>query len=200
MIASGRKSRKHRNKRRTHKPRRKIFAKSLRRSQQMKYSLNKKQKGGTRYTLTSSDPNRSNHLLDFLKLYDINSQITSKFENCGVDYKGIAEKDLSIIKDYLQVTYAASAEIVVDGPTGRGEYTIKIRSNIEDNPACRFDRKLFQMTDNSPHFSVTGDQTYSSFVETDATDAFRYYLTRNNKLVDLTNNNLERLDEKPVAQ
>ena len=200
MIASGRKSRKHLNKRRTHKPRRKIFAKSLRRSQQMKYSLNKKQKGGTRYTLTSSDPKRSNHLLDFLKLYDINSQITSNFENCGVDYKGIAEKDLSIIKNYLQDTYAAIAEIVVDGPTDRGEYTIKITSNIEDNPACRFDRYLFQMTGNSPNFSFNGHQTYSSFVETDATDAFRYYLTRNNKLVDLKNNHLERLDKKPVAQ
>lgn len=98
----------------------------------------------------------------------------------------------------MQVTYAASAEIVVEGPNGKGEYTIKIRSNIEDNPACNFDRNLFQMTHNSHNFGSIGHRTYSSFVETDATDAFRYYLTRNDKLGDLRNNRLESLDVKPV--
>jgi hypothetical protein len=173
----------------------------LRRSKQMKYSLNKKQEGGHDYTFTSasSSTKRGNHLLSFLKDYDIESQISGpNFVNCFYYYKGIVEEDLLRIRNYLRVTYANSAQILETGPTSKGQYTFDIISNIEGNAACITDPIVFDMAIKSYNLSFGGGQTYSLSVKTNATDAFRYYLTKNGHFDDLHKNGLVRLDEKPV--
>ena len=174
----------------------------LRRSKQMKYSLNKKQEGGHNYTVTSSSSSttRGNHLLSFLKEYDTESEISEpSFVDCYYYYKGIEEEDLSRIRNYLRVTYADHAQIEETGPSSRGEYALRLSSNIEGNAACRTDPIVLGMAIKSYNLSFGGRQTYSLSVKTNATDALRYYLTRNDNLYDLHRNGLEELHEKPVS-
>jgi hypothetical protein len=167
----------------------------------MKYSLNKKQEGGHNYTVTSSSRQRGIHLLSCLRQYDIESQISGpNFVKESIFYKGIVEQDLLRIRNYLRVNYADSAEIVETGPTSRGEYMFYISSNNEHSQACITDQNVLNMAPLSSNLSFGADKTYSYVVKTDATNALRYYLTRNGHLYDLQRNGLERLDEKPVPR
>jgi hypothetical protein len=161
--------------------------------------LRRSQKGGHDYTVTSSSTKRGIHLLEFLKEYDDKSQIIGpNFVNCSVHYKGIVEKDAQFVRNYLRVNYADSAEIIETGPTSRGEYMFRIISYNEDSKACMVDLNvLSSMADNSYNKSSGTDRTYSYVVKTDATDALRYYLTRNSLFNDLHGNGLTKLDAKP---
>ena len=88
----------------------------LRRSKQMKYSLNKKQEGGHNYTVTSSSSSttRGNHLLSFLKEYDTESEISEpSFVDCYYYYKGIEEEDLSRIRNYLLFCLTLTGVVLV---------------------------------------------------------------------------------------
>ena len=167
----------------------------------MKYNFNKKQEGGHNYTVTSSSRQRGIHLISFLRDYDIESQIIGpNFVDCSYYYKGIVAQDLLRIRNYLRVNYADSDTIVETGPTSRGEYEFKIISNNEDSKACSIDFKVLEMAVMSHNLSFRPDRTYSYVVKTDATNALRYYLTRNGHLYDLERNGLETLDEKPVPK
>jgi len=173
----------------------------LRRSKQMKYSLNKKQEGGHNYTVTSSSRQRGIHILSFLREYDIESQIIGpNFVDCSIFYKGIVAQDLLRIRNYLRINYADSAAIIETGPTPSGEYAFQISSNNEDSKACITDLNVLEMAVMSHNLSFGADRTYSYVVKTDATNALRYYLTRNGHLDDLQRNGLKRLDEKPVPK
>ena len=92
------------------------------------------------------------------------------------------------------------AQIVETGPTSSGEYMFYISSNNEDSKACMTDFNVLEIAVMSHNLSFGADRTYSYVVKTNATNALRYYLTRNGHFDDLQRNGLVRLDEKPVPR